>query len=336
MGRGCEAKSAFLLQPASVYPLCLPANAVSAWEENDAQELKHPRGRGRAGRVPGNTIPWQKLFCFACRQHTGADVAFNPSPWSLGLGCRMGKKWESAWLGRRLRAEHFAQGSSGSVSHTEPAGSCQQTCSVLDSISGGGRRCQAACDPLCPSTGLLWLLCHPVSPGVPEMLLGTRGISSHSPKCPSRWWDVIPGKLASLELLCQPMEAGHHSPHTRLVDCWGLPPAPLYLSQAQPHLHSQEANQNQIFLPLLLTSSEVQSRWQISTRASLIGRQEPSPAVWAVISTFSVSLSLAVFPLCRCWAGFPLCHLFQSHRGLSSPPCPAPWCFLSGEDLQGL
>lgn len=110
-----------------------------------------PGGGGRAGRVPGDTLPWQKLFCFACKQHTGADVAFNPSPGSLSSGCRMGKKRESdVWLGRKLHAEHFAWGFSGSVSHTEPPGSCQQTCSGSDSVSGGGRRLQAACGPLCP------------------------------------------------------------------------------------------------------------------------------------------------------------------------------------------
>lgn len=51
-----------------------------------------------------------------------------------------------------------------------------------------------------------------------------------------------------------------------------------------------------LLFPHLLTSSEVQPRWQISTRDSLIGRQEPSPAVWVVISCFSTfSLSPSVY-----------------------------------------
>lgn len=47
----------------------------------DAWELKHSRVGERARGIPGNTLSWQKLFSFACEQHTGADVAFNP----LGL-----------------------------------------------------------------------------------------------------------------------------------------------------------------------------------------------------------------------------------------------------------
>lgn len=83
-----------------------------------------------------------------------------------------------------------------------------------------------------------------------------------------------------------------------------------------------------LVLPLLPASSEVQSRWQISTRASLIGRKEPSPAVRVVISCFS---TFAV-PL---WVGlfFPLADGglgFSSLLSLSKPlralilPCHAP------------
>lgn len=84
------------------------------------------------------------------------------------------------------------------------------------------------------------------------------------------------------------------------------------------------------FLPLLPTSSEVQSRWQISTRTSLIGRQEPSPAVWAVIScfsTFSASLSFSLFsPFADGGLFFLSAISFKAIEG-SHPPVPCSLVF---------
>lgn len=214
----------------------------------DTQGFKHPRGAGRAGRVPGNTLPCQKLFCFACKQHIGADVAFNPSPRFLSSGSRMGKKWESdVSLGRNFHAEHFVQGFSSSFGHTEPRGSCQQICSVFDSVSGGSRRCQAACGPLCPSTGLLmapfqcgyqscsWdplslsqrtqqmVGCDPREIGIPE------SSSAMAWSCSA---NTSPWKLVMVLFTCQAWIGGV------------CPPCFPCLSKAQRHLHSQEANQN--------------------------------------------------------------------------------------------
>lgn len=53
---------------------------------------------------------------------------------------------------------------------------------LFDSVSGGGRRWQAACGPLRPGTGMLPLLPYNmVLLQVPEMLLSTCGIAILSP-----------------------------------------------------------------------------------------------------------------------------------------------------------
>lgn len=159
---------------------------------------------------------------------------------------------------------------------------------------------------------------------MPEMPLSTRGISTYAPSQQSRPWDAVPmdprAQIGQLEAFSPP--AAQPTPlcclqGSELRRASVSPPAQtrpvLQHPQGCAHTTPQPSStrvaerrdealpllfQPCLLFPCLLTSSEVQPRWQISARASLIGRQEPSPAVWVVIScfsTFSVSLLQSIF-----------------------------------------